>query len=64
MKEGESVDDYFARTFTVANKMKIHGENMKQVVIIEKISRSMTSRLDYIVCLIEESNDLDTFNHR
>ena len=36
MKEGESVEPYFARTLTIANKMKIHGEHMKQVVIIEK----------------------------
>ena len=36
MKEGESVDVYFARTLIIANKMKIHGENMQQVVIIER----------------------------
>lgn len=60
MKEGESVDGYFARTLTIANKMKIHGENMQQVVIIEKILRSMTSKFDYVVCSIEESNNLDT----
>ncbi|XP_073291061.1 uncharacterized protein [Primulina huaijiensis] len=32
---------------------------MEQVVIIEKILRSMTSRFDYVVCSIEESNNLD-----
>ncbi|XP_070672029.1 uncharacterized protein [Malus domestica] len=37
MKEGESVNDYFGRTFTTANKMRIHGERMENVVIIEKI---------------------------
>ena len=60
MKEGESVDAHFARTLTIANKMKIHGENMKQVVIIEKILRSITSRFDYVICSIKESNNLDT----
>nr|DAD19456.1 TPA_asm: hypothetical protein HUJ06_020919 [Nelumbo nucifera] len=45
MKEGETVDEYFARTLTTVNKMK-------------KILRSMTSRFDYVVCSIEESNDL------
>jgi len=60
MKEGESVDAYFARTLIIANKMKIHGENIQQVVIIEKILRSMTSRFDYVVCSVEESNNLDT----
>jgi len=37
--------------------MKIYGENMTQVM--KKILRSMTSRFDYVVCLIEESNNLD-----
>ncbi|XP_068667790.1 uncharacterized protein [Aristolochia californica] len=60
MKGGESVDTYFTQTLIIANKMKIHGENMQQVVIIEKILRSMTLRFDYVVCLIEESNKLDT----
>ena len=60
MKEGENVVVYFARTLIIANKMKIHGENIQQVVIIEKILRSMTSRFDYVVCLVEESNNLDT----
>ena len=60
MKEGESVDAYFAQTLIIANKMKIHGENMQQVMIIEKILRSMTSKFDYVVCSIEESNNLDT----
>ena len=59
IKEGESVDAYFVRTLTIANKKKIHGENMKQVVIIEKILRSMTSRFDYVICSIEQSNNLD-----
>ena len=60
MKKGESVDAYFAQTLIIANKMKIHGENMQQVMIIEKILRSMTSKFDYVVCSIEESNNLDT----
>ncbi|XP_031259204.1 uncharacterized protein LOC116117308 [Pistacia vera] len=60
MKEDESVDAYFARTLIIANKMKIHGENMQQVVIIEKILRSMTSRFNYVVCSVEESNNLYT----
>ncbi|XP_022899338.1 uncharacterized protein LOC111412639 [Olea europaea var. sylvestris] len=60
IKEGEGMDEYSARTHTIANKIKIHGEKMDQVVIIEKILRSMTLKFDYIMCLVEESNDLDT----
>ena len=44
----------------IANKIKIHGEKMDQVVIIENILRSMTLKFDYVVCSVEESNNLDT----
>ncbi|XP_008245655.1 PREDICTED: uncharacterized protein LOC103343796 [Prunus mume] len=53
MKEGESVNDYFARTLVIANKMRIHGEKMEDVAVIEKILRSMTRKFDYVVCSID-----------
>ena len=53
------MNDYFARTLTIANKMRIHGEQMGDVVVIEKILRSMIPKFDYVVCSIEESNDID-----
>jgi hypothetical protein len=59
MKMRESVNDYFARNLTIINKMRIHGEQMNNVVVIEKILRSMTPKFDYVVCSIEESNDID-----
>jgi hypothetical protein len=62
MKMGESVNDYFARTLTIINKMRIHGEYMNDVVVIEKILRSMTPKFDYVVCSIEESNDIDVLS--
>ncbi|XP_070662476.1 uncharacterized protein [Malus domestica] len=62
MKTGETVNNYFGRTLIIANKIRVHGERMEDVVIIEKILRSMTSKFDYVVCSIEESNDLDTLS--
>ena len=59
MREGEKVDEYFARTLTIVNKLKVNDENMSQVVVIEKILRSLTPKFDYVVCSIEESNDVD-----
>ena len=59
MKEGEKVNEYFAKALTIANKMKAHEERMGQNVIVEKILRSMTPRLDYVVYSIEESNNVD-----
>ena len=41
-------------------KKKLHGESMGQLLIVEKILRSMASKFNYVVCSIEESNDLDT----
>ena len=60
MKAGESVNEYFARTLIIANKMKANGENKGDVVVVEKILRSMTPKFDYVVCSIEESKDTDT----
>ncbi|KAK0585547.1 hypothetical protein LWI29_030231 [Acer saccharum] len=59
MKGGESLNGYFAKTLTIANKMQIHDEKMEDVIVIEKILRSMTPKFDYVVYSIEESNDLN-----
>ncbi|CAJ2637623.1 unnamed protein product [Trifolium pratense] len=61
MKIGESIEDYFCRTLTIANKMKMHGEVMTQGNIVEKILRSLTSRFNYVACSIEESNDVTSW---
>ena len=62
MKEGETVDEYFGRTLVIANKMRLHGERMEDVVIVEKILRSMTPKFAYVVCSIEESRDVTTLS--
>ncbi|XP_057430583.1 uncharacterized protein LOC130723520 [Lotus japonicus] len=60
MKEGETVNEYFSRTLVIANKMKIQGEAITETSIVEKILRSMTEKFNYVVCSIEESNDVGT----
>ena len=62
MKVGETITEYFARVMTVANKMRIYGETMTDVTICEKILRSLTDKFNYVVCLIEESKDIDTLS--
>ena len=59
MKEGESVNSYFGRTLKVAKNMKACGENMKENIITAKILRSMIAKFNYVVCSIEESNNMD-----
>jgi hypothetical protein len=58
MGEEKSVNDYFARTLAIANKMTSHGERVEQVTMVEKILRSMPAKFNYVVCSIEESNDV------
>ena len=60
MKLGESVTDYFGRTLLVANDMRNLGEDIPDVKIVEKILRTLTENFNYIVCSIEESNDINT----
>jgi hypothetical protein len=59
VKIGETVNDYFGRTLIITNKMRIHGEKIEDMMIIEKILRSMTLKYNYVVCSIKESHDLD-----
>ncbi|XP_073263189.1 uncharacterized protein [Populus alba] len=59
-KEGETVNAYFARVLSIANKMKAHGENLNETMITEKILQSMISKFNYVVCSIEESNNMTT----
>lgn len=59
MREGEKVDEYFFRTLNILNKMKMHGDTrMDQEAMVEKILRYLTLKFNYVVCSIEESNDI------
>jgi RNase H-fold protein (predicted Holliday junction resolvase) len=62
MKTCENITEYFAKVMTIASKMRIYGEQMRDVTIVEKILRSLTDRFNYIVCLIEESKDIDVLS--
>ncbi|KAA3467809.1 Retrovirus-related Pol polyprotein from transposon TNT 1-94 [Gossypium australe] len=57
MKAGETVNDYFACTFTIANKMKANCENKSDREVVAKILRSMTTKFNYIVCSIDEAQN-------
>ena len=59
MRTAEKVTEYFSRVITVANKMRIYGEDMQDVKVVEKILRSLTEKFNYVVCSIEESKDID-----
>ena len=52
MKEGETVDEYFARTLAFVSKMRIHAETVEQMLVVDKILGPLTARFDYVVCSI------------
>lgn len=58
-KLGEGVSDYFLRVIYVANRMRVNGEQMRDVMVVEKILQSLSDKFNYIVYSIEESNDID-----
>lgn len=62
MKLGKSVDDYLSKTLAITSKMKLHGDRMKDVTMVEKILWSMIIKFNYIFYSIEESNDIDSLS--
>lgn len=59
MRDGENVNSYFARTLAIAKKMRAYRDTLNENIISEKILRSLTMKFNYVVCSIEESNNLD-----
>ncbi|PNY01730.1 copia-type polyprotein, partial [Trifolium pratense] len=62
MGESESVEEYFARTMIITNKMTSCGERVEQTTVVEKILRSMTAKFNHVVCSIELSSDVTTLS--
>jgi len=42
--------------------MKSNGETMNSSTVVSKILISLTTKFNYVVCAIEESNDLSTLS--
>ncbi|XP_050908893.1 uncharacterized protein LOC127122631 [Lathyrus oleraceus] len=60
MKNNEKVLDYISRVILITNEMKSYGETLFEESIIEKVLRSLTPQIDYIMVAIEDSKDLST----
>ncbi|CAJ2655556.1 unnamed protein product [Trifolium pratense] len=62
MGESESIEEYFARTMIITNKVTSCGERVEQTTVVEKILRSMTAKFNHVVCSIELSSDVTTLS--
>jgi len=60
MEEEESISQYFYKVINLTNQMTRNGENVTDVMKVEKVLRTLTPRFDHIVDALEESKDLDS----
>eukprot|EP00253_Pinus_taeda_P032193 PITA_32193 len=58
MHNDESVANYFLRVDEIVNCMKNLGEEIKEVVVVEKVLRSLSPRFESKVFAIEEKENL------
>ncbi|GKV47925.1 hypothetical protein SLEP1_g54775 [Rubroshorea leprosula] len=52
-------DSMKKKTMAIVNKLRTHGDKTQDATVVEKILRSMTPKYNFVVCAIEEANDLD-----
>eukprot|EP00253_Pinus_taeda_P005994 PITA_05994 len=60
MHNDESVPSYFLRIDEILNCMKNLGEEIKEVVLVEKVLRSLSPKFDSNVSAIEEKQNLQS----
>ncbi|XP_019430437.1 PREDICTED: uncharacterized protein LOC109337824, partial [Lupinus angustifolius] len=58
MEENDKIGEYFTKILAITNQMKGYGESITNLMIIEKIMRSLPQKFDFIVVAIEESKDI------
>jgi hypothetical protein len=60
MEEEENIETYFLRVDGIVNIIRGLGEKIEELVIVQKILRSLPMRFDSKILAIEERLDLDT----
>ncbi|CAL0323339.1 unnamed protein product [Lupinus luteus] len=60
MEENDKIGEYFTKVLTLSNQMKGCGESVSDLMIVEKIMRSLPQKFDFIVVAIEESKDVNS----
>ena len=59
MQDVEVLQDYFSRVMELVNQMKIHGDDIADKRVVEKILISLPQRYDSIVFIIEQTQDME-----
>ena len=58
-ESNEIVSDYFIKLISMVHQMRRNGENIDDVIVMEKILRSLDSKFDNVVVVIKESKNLE-----
>ena len=58
MHSNESIANYFLRIDEIVNCKRNLGEEFKEVLLVEKVLRSLSAKFDSKVSTIEEKEDL------
>jgi len=59
MNDSKSISAYFDQVQTIVNQLRVNGEELQDVQVVEKILRSLAERLDYVFAVIKEAQDVD-----
>ena len=59
MRDEEKISDYYSQLLLIVNKIRRNGEKMEDIRVMEKLIQSLTSKFEYMVVAIEESNNLE-----
>jgi hypothetical protein len=60
MEESEDIATYFLRIDEVVNTMRGLGETIENVIIVQKVIRSLPARFDPKIYALEEITDIAT----
>ena len=52
------MNDYIDKVMSLASTMRMHGDSIMDVAVVENILQSLTPKFDYIICSIEEANNV------
>ncbi|CAL1376903.1 unnamed protein product [Linum trigynum] len=58
MKETDTIKDFHSRVTETVNQIKATGDVMEERKVVERILRSLSSKFEHIVAVIEETKDL------